>query len=696
MLQKIDRYEIKQEIGRGGMAAVYRAYDPRFSRDVAIKVLPPEFFQDAQFRARFEREARVVASLEHPAIVPVYDYGEYDGRLFLVMRLMSGGSLAAKLKGGPLPLKEAVRILGRLAPALDAAHAQGLVHRDLKPANILFDRWGEPYISDFGIVKVVDDTETALTMAGGIVGTPAYMSPEQVQSKAAIDGRSDIYALGCILFEMLTGRLPYQANTPIGIALMHVNEPVPRLETLSHGLPLDCERILAKAMAKDRENRYPTAGSLSADLRATLSGTAPIRAEPKPVSQETVIESSPRGTQGRAMQPSPPEVKPIQPEAAAEPDKRSGLPRWALIGAAVLALLLCVGGGVVVLSIINGGEQGNGELETPLAGVTDTIDSEVVDDAPTATATVTIAAVVVDDTPTSTPTQTATPTPARPPSQAVLGETWNRPADGMTMLYVPAGSFLMGSDPELDPQTESNEQLHEVTLDGFWIDQTEVTNDMFAAFVADTGYVTTAEIEGDGRVQIERQGEVVAGTDWQHPAGPESDIEGQGNFPVLQVSWFDSQEYCAWAGGSLPTEAQWAYAARGPESRIYPWGNTFDGNLVNFCDVNCPFPYANADFNDGSERLGPVGSLPGGASWVGAFDMVGNVWEWVADWYSAEYYLNSPAENPTGPETGDAKVLRGGSWYDDSPHVRAAQRGANGPEARHALYGFRCVIDIDS
>lgn len=686
-MEKLDRYEIREIIGRGGMATVYAAYDPHFEREVAIKVLPPEFLNDWQFRARFEREARTIAGLEHPAIVPVYDFGEFEGRLFLVMRLMSGGSLADKIKGGPLSLTEAVRIIGRLAPALDAAHAKGLIHRDLKPANILFDRWGEPYVSDFGIVKVVDDQEMMLTIPGGIVGTPAYMSPEQVEARQTLDGRSDIYALGCILFEMLTGQLPYKADTPLGIAFMHVTEPVPRLDTLSNRLPPACERVLAKALAKDREERYQTVSSLSDDLRATLPVTQAAPPREKAAPDHTIIEQAPPIVQ----EPPPPSITPERPKTAVgEPPQRTGLPRWALVGAAVLLLILCIGGGAAALAALNNSLQENTNAnETPLAEITEAATSAPATQAATPTATE--AAVIIEDTPTPAPTEA--PTPALPPTQAVLGDTWNRPSDEMVMVYVPAGSFTMGSNPEVDAAAGPSEQpAHTVSLDAFWLDQTEVTNAMFGRFVEATGYVTTAEIEGDGRIQEERQPEVVPGTDWRHPRGPESDLTGLENHPVLQVSWFDAQAYCTWAGGGLPTEAQWEYAARGPENRLYPWGNEFDGNLVNFCDVNCPFPYANAAYDDGSERLGPVGTLPGGASWVGAFDMVGNVWEWVADWYGETYYSSSPAENPTGPDTGEARVLKGGSWYDDAPHVRAAQRGVGSPPTRHALFGFRCSL----
>jgi serine/threonine protein kinase len=201
----IGRYEIQSEIGRGGMAAVYLAYDPNFRRKVAIKLVASNLQANDIYRERFEREAHLIAKIEHPAIVPVYDYGEHDTDLYLVMRYMPGGSLSGKIREGVLTLRESAQIISQIAPALDAVHAQGIVHRDLKPGNILFDGFGNPAISDFGIAHFTAAT-TDLT-GSAIIGTPSYMSPEQVRGEA-LDGRSDIYALGVILFEMLAGRGP--------------------------------------------------------------------------------------------------------------------------------------------------------------------------------------------------------------------------------------------------------------------------------------------------------------------------------------------------------------------------------------------------------------------------------------------------------------------------------------------------------
>ncbi|MDW8327943.1 MAG: serine/threonine-protein kinase, partial [Anaerolineales bacterium] len=190
--ERIGRYKIKGELGRGGMATVFHGFDTRFKLEVAIKVLPREFLHDPAFHARFEREAQTIAALEHPAIVPVYDFGEEDGQPYIVMRLMTGGTLNDRLRRGPLTLAEAARIVNALAPALDEAHARGIIHRDLKPGNILFDRRGDPYISDFGIAKL-SDSSAAFT-GSGVLGTPAYMSPEQARGERDVDGRSDIYS----------------------------------------------------------------------------------------------------------------------------------------------------------------------------------------------------------------------------------------------------------------------------------------------------------------------------------------------------------------------------------------------------------------------------------------------------------------------------------------------------------------------
>lgn len=259
--QTIGRYRIVREIGRGGMAIVYEARDPNVDRSVAVKALPAAFAHDLTFRARFEREAKTIAALEHSAIVPIYDFGEDAYQPFIVMRFMQGGSLADRLRTGPLPLGEIKRILDRVAAGIDFAHGRGVIHRDLKPENFLFDGDDQPCIVDFGIAKLLDSAAASLTR-GGLIGTPAYMSPEHARGER-IDARSDLYALGAILFEMLTGRAPYLAETPTGVIMRHLMDPVPRLLAARADLPAQLQTVIDRSMAKRPEDRFASAGELA-------------------------------------------------------------------------------------------------------------------------------------------------------------------------------------------------------------------------------------------------------------------------------------------------------------------------------------------------------------------------------------------------------------------------------------------------
>lgn len=216
-----------------------------------------------------------------------------------------------------------------------------------------------------------------------------------------------------------------------------------------------------------------------------------------------------------------------------------------------------------------------------------------------------------------------------------------------------------------------------MTLDALWLDRTEVTNAQFAAFVADTGYVTTAEAEGGGFTYTPTGENYTSGASWQHPQGPGSDLSALDEHPVVLASWEDAVAFATWAGGRLPTEVKWEYAARGQEGFTYPWGNE---------PPSCERLNFNADCVGDTSQ---VGSYPAGASWVGTLDMAGNVWEWVNDWYDESYYQRSPAANPPGPNSGDFRVLRGGSWISNDRGVRAADREGDNPNYRSNALGFR-------
>lgn len=280
------------------------------------------------------------------------------------------------------------------------------------------------------------------------------------------------------------------------------------------------------------------------------------------------------------------------------------------------------------------------------------------------------------------------------PASASLGDTWVRPADEMVMLYIPNGEFQMGSsDEELDyavqqwgtvrtkdsirAQFEDEQPVHTVALDSFWIDQTEVTNGQYRQCEKARACSSPGTL-------------IYRGSYTRNPYYGDSDHD---NFPVLDVNWSQAAKYCEWAGARLPTEAEWEYAARGPEGAVFPWGNEFDGTLLNYCDVGCSFDWAHTAFDDGYNDTAPVGSYPHGASWCGVLDLAGNVQEWVADWYGD--YPSSQQVNPLGPSSGDTRVQRGGTWSTTPIYTRNARRNRGDPGSKHWTAGFRCAMDSE-
>jgi len=265
---KIGRYEIESELATGGMGVIILAKDPYIQRQVVVKVLMYSRTLDTVYRDFFQNEAEVIAALEHPCIVPIYDFGWHGQQPYIVMRYMVGGSLQDKLDKGDIKLTETSHIFKRVADALDAAHGKGIIHRDIKPSNILFDSSGEAFLSDFGIAKsktiANDDGEW-------LVGTPAYMSPEQAEGDH-VDGRSDIYALGVTLYRTLTGQLPFSSDSATSLINSHAKSPIPDIRSIRANIPAVWQEVVAKAMAKDRKDRYTTAGEFARDVEMVATG----------------------------------------------------------------------------------------------------------------------------------------------------------------------------------------------------------------------------------------------------------------------------------------------------------------------------------------------------------------------------------------------------------------------------------------
>lgn len=710
------RYQIEALLGQGGMSAVYRARDPNLRRSVAVKLIHTHLSNDPEFVRRFESEAAAIAQLRHPNIVQVYDF-DHDGDVYyMIMEFLPGESLQERLKtlnaaGERMPVGQAAALMGTVADAVAYAHSHNMIHRDLKPANVMLMANGQPVLTDFGVAKILG--AQAHTATGAVIGTPMYMSPEQVQGQPQ-DGRTDIYSMGIMLYEIATGRPPYEGDSAITIMLKQVNEPVPDVRLRAADVPPALKAVVDRSLAKRPEDRFQTAGEMSAALRSFAqqpNAAPPTAAPPVPYQQPTVnlaSEDEPTaldthaGAMGRTMveeatSPMPQPVRavppapvpptpvrpaqrdttfePRQPAEAPPPPRREQmgtivvdqpspqpreraawehepvqpLPRTPAPRRSPLGLILGVGTFLLVCLVI-------GALAAVLGGppLMNALFGGATEPATEAAATSTVEAedtvIPPTDAPTEEPTLAPTDAPTEVPSETPTPEpTAITVPPGMALL--PAGTFAMGA------ASGDSAPVHDVALDAFFLDEFEVTNQRYQACV-DAGACTLPA----SRSSFTRAGY------FSDPAFSQ--------YPVVNVSWDQAQAFCAFEGKRLPTEAEWEYAAGSARSQPYPWGAGFDASRTTVTAGDTQ----------------PVGSFAAGASTQGIHDMAGNVLEWVADWYQSDYYLESPASNPPGPAAGTQKVMRGGSFGNPDPTVYlSTRRFRRAPQSGDVDIGFRCA-----
>jgi formylglycine-generating enzyme required for sulfatase activity/predicted Ser/Thr protein kinase len=664
------RYRVVKMLGQGGFGAVFRAWDMNLERPCALK-LNLDTSPGAQ--SQFLREAQMLSNLHHPNLPRVIDHFIIPGQgQYLVMDFIQGSDLEKLLENasGGLPESQVLPWIEQVCEALIYLHHQvpPVIHRDIKPKNIIITPDNRAVLVDFGIAKVNQPGQQ--TTQGARAVTPGYSPPEQYGA-GGTNEQSDVYALGATLYSLLTGQVPVES-------IQRNQTTLTPPSMLNPNISAGVEYAILKAMEYAPPRRYASVAELISALR----------------SQPVVGYSS-------TLQVAPQTQQPVEVGRS----RPGPIPRW-LILLGVFLVLACISvGGYLIWQVFFDTQESvqvtPRRIDTPVVlNERFKTPSEQPPEAEAPTM-----AVAFTDLPTLIPTLVSFPKPVSPTDIQVISTLVPTPfsgyptdigSDGMVLVLVPEGKFLMGA-PESDTEAAEKEKpQHDVYLSNFWIDQTEVSNAMFERFAQATGYQTSAEKLGWGFVGTSGKDVKIQGANWRHPFGPSFSIEGMGDYPVTQMTWQDADAYCRWVGRRLPTEAEWEKAASWNEQTrtkyLYPWGiEAPDGSRANFADRRSGLPVADGSIDDGFQLLAPVGSFPEGASPYGLLDMAGNVWEWVWDFVDHTYYQYSPPGNPRNEAKADFRIARGGSWENSINSLRTTRRGEDFPGNPSSSVGFRCA-----
>jgi serine/threonine-protein kinase len=607
----ISHYQILTKLGAGGMGEVYLARDTNLDRKVAVKFLQQNSLENEQAKNRFIREARVVARLDHPNICAVYEVDNKDDSTFIVMQYIEGENLADRIRRSPLELDEIFDIATQVIDALAEAHSCGIIHRDIKPHNIMLTSKGKVKVLDFGLAKLVHqshisnevaETEIDLTSPGLVMGTVAYLSPEQALGET-LDGRSDIFSFGILLYEITTGRHPFKTDSATATIAAILTRQPPPLSRFREHIPPAFQEIISKALAKRKELRYQTAMELASNLKQLRQQLSPTMPGQDVVGPKIELQSTPVFDEDRTHPSGIPQANEVQPTPI---QKRRIELMFSLLRQPRLSCAINIAISLCLLIFVSG------------------------------------VGLLMWKTESGTPSSTAVPS-AQP--------SMSSPVMTSGMVRVPGGRFAMGTDASENPLEKPE---HQVLVDIFFIDQFEVTLDEYYRFIKETGY------------SVPRN--------WSEEWKKGKFSSQEAKLPVTYVSWFDAKAYAEWAGKRLPTEAEWEYAARGTDRRLYPWGNEFKANSANLRD---PLK---------KEQLSPVASYPRDKSPFGVYDLAGNVSEWTDS--DAAPYPGSKTQYKPG------KIVRGGSFAEMPAGAMTTTRHVIQPNKQLPNVGFRCAKSL--
>ncbi len=699
MGQIIGPYQITERLGRGGMAEVYKAFHKDLEVYRAIKFIRPELGMSEDFRIRFLKEAQGVARLQHPNIIGIHDFGASEDRYYMVMEMVEGRSLKDILKNdGQMSIDRSVALVKSVAGALAYAHDQGLIHRDIKPDNIMVDTRGRPVLMDFGIAKLIT-SDAKITQTGHLIGTPAYMAPEQSRA-LDVGPATDIYALSVVLFEMLTGHTPFEADTPMAVVLKSLSDPMPMPRSFNARISEELQGVILKGTARDMKDRYQSAMEFSAALdramdriQATMDKTV-VLPPPKP----DVVPGSNRlallsvlavlflgsvvaawiylkpGTPDAADTAASLTVESQTAQGKKDPEAKPGNDKTSDIKKEEFSKVEDRAVQTVTAPEIDSIEAqpstavaDTSAVELPVTTrpvpivVPPDPEKERLAEAARAEEDVRIRAEEVARVDAERAAEERRKEVTRQKAAlAAASDAKNLvPRAKPAMVSIAGGKFSMGCGAPDGACLDAEKPVHTVTVKSFKLSKHEVTFDQYDAFAAATGR-----------------------------AKPDDGGWGRGSRPVINVNWEDANAFVTWLAKQtrepfrLPTEAEWEYAARAGTSTVYLWGNE-----IGFGLANCTGCGSNFD----GDRTSPVGTFA--ASKFGLHDMHGNVWEWVQDCWQ-DGYAGAPTDG-SARMTGNcsSRILRGGSWLNNPSYLRVAYRNWLSSSLRDVNTGFRVARD---